>query len=166
MEPIEAGESRLVLLVDHDVDSRRQVRRMLEIRGMEVVQASNGLAALELLQRLPRSFRVVLIELDLPGLPGPVIVETLRLFRPDLQVFCMSASRVTSVPSLRCLTKPLQSTELDEALEESGVWETDGVASLPDEVTVRARERFAVVGDLIEAAMELARAMPGESDRD
>ncbi len=55
-EPIEAGESRLVLLVDDDVDSRRHVRRLLELRGMEVVQATNGLAALELLQRLPAAF--------------------------------------------------------------------------------------------------------------
>ena len=126
-EPIEAGESRLVLLVDDDVDSRRHVRRLLELRGMEVVQATNGLAALELLQRLPRSFRVVLTELDLPGLPGLVIVETLRLFRPDLQVLCMSTGRVTFGRSRRCLTKPLQSTELDDALGERGVWDTDGV---------------------------------------
>ncbi len=109
---------------------------------------------------------MVLTELDLPGLPGLVIVETLRLFRPDLQVLCMSASRVTFGRSLRCLTKPLQSTELDDALEERGVWDTDGVGSLPDEVAERARERFAMVGDLVEAAMELARAMPGESERD
>ena len=160
-EPIEAGESKLVLLVDHDVDSRRQVRRLLELRDLEVVQASNGLSALELVQRLPRSFRLVLIELDLPGLPGPVVVGTLRLFRPDLPVLCMSGDRVTIGRTRRCLAKPLQGGELDMALGESEAWEPEGLADVADGAAERAKARFAAVGDLIEAAMELARGMPG-----
>lgn len=164
-EPSEAGDSRLVLLVDNDVDSRRQVRRLLELRGMEVVQASNGLSALELVQRLPGSFRLVLTELDLPGLPGSVVVETLRLFRPELPVLCMSSGRVASGRS-RCLAKPLQGGDLDAALGASGAWEMAGIANLPDGAEARAKERFAAVGDLVEAALELARGMPGGSRTD
>ena len=47
---------RLVLLVDDDVESRRHARHVLELHGLEVVQASNGIAALELIQRLPQRF--------------------------------------------------------------------------------------------------------------
>ena len=120
-EAIRASDGRLVLLVDYDVDSRRQARHLLELRGMEVVQASNGMAALELIQRLPRSFRLVLTDLDLPGIPGPVVVETLRIFRPDLPVLCMSATRTVAgrVEVKRCLSKPLQGGELEAMLEES-----------------------------------------------
>ena len=35
-------DRRLVLLVDDDIDSRRHARHLLELGGMEVIQASNG----------------------------------------------------------------------------------------------------------------------------
>lgn len=164
-ETIGPNDRRLVLLVDHDMESRRHARHLLELRGMEVVQASNGMAALELVQRLPRSFRLVLTELDLPGIPGAIVVETLRLFRPDLPVLCMSATRVAAGATVKgCLTKPLQSAELFAALEEgeSG-WVPQGMEGIPESAAARARARFAVVGDLVEAALELARGASGES---
>jgi CheY-like chemotaxis protein len=157
----------MVLLVDYDVDSRRQARHLLELRGMDVVQASNGMAALELIQRLPQSFRLVLTDLDLPGIPGPVIVETLRIFRPDLRVLCMETTRAVAVASQgrRCLSKPLLGGELEAALMESASgWELEGLLEIPDAVVARVRARFAVVGDLVEAALEIYRgAGPDEA---
>jgi CheY-like chemotaxis protein len=154
------SDGGLVLLVDYDVDSRRQARHLLELRGLEVVQASNGMAALELIQRLPRSFRLVLTDLDLPGIPGAVVVETLRLIRPDLPVLCMSATRTAagSVDAKRCLLKPLQGGELEAMLDGSAsALELEGLLGVSDELAARVRARFAVVGDLVEAALELYR---------
>ena len=159
-EAIGPSDGGLVLLVDYDVASRRQVRHVLELRGLDVVQASNGMAALELIQRLPRSFRLVLTDLDLPGIPGAVVVETLRLIRPDLPVLCMSTTgaAVGSVEAKRCLLKPLQGGELGAMLEESASgWELEGLLEVSDELAARVRARFAVVGDLVEAALELYR---------
>jgi CheY-like chemotaxis protein len=150
---------RLVLLVDNDVISRREARQMLEGRGLDVVQASNGMAALELVQRMPESFRLVLVDLDLPGIRGSVVVETLRLFRPDLPVLCMSAALVTVGGSSlkRCLSKPLQGAELDLAMEEiTSRWEPQALLEVPESMVSRARARFAVGGDLVEAALELS----------
>jgi CheY-like chemotaxis protein len=167
-EAIGRSDGQLVLLVDYDVESRRQARHLLELRGMDVVQASNGMAALELIQRLPRSFRLVLTDLDLPGIPGPVVVETLRIFRPDLRVLCMDATRaVTGVSQNRqCLSKPLQGGELEAALLEGGSgWEPQGLLEIPDALAAQVRARFAVVGDLVEAALEIYRgaASPDEA---
>jgi CheY-like chemotaxis protein len=163
-EAIGPSDGKLVLLVDYDVESRRQARHLLELRGMDVVQASNGMAALELIQRLPRSFRLVLTDLDLPGLPGPVVVETLRMFRPDLLVLCMEATRAAAGASQgrRCLAKPLQGGELEAALMESmSGWELQCLLEIPDAVAARVRARFAVVGDLVEAALEIYRGAEG-----
>jgi CheY-like chemotaxis protein len=166
-EAIRPSDGKLVLLVDYDVESRRQARHLLELRGMDVVQASNGMAALELIQRLPQSFSLVITDLDLPGIPGPVVIETLRIFRPDLLVLCMDATRTVAGASQasRCLSKPLQGGELEAALMESGNgWELQGLLEIPDAVAARARARFAVMGDLVEAAMEIYRgAGPHES---
>jgi DNA-binding response OmpR family regulator len=168
-EPIGPNAGRLVLLVDDDVETRQQVRRLLELRGMEVIQASNGLAALELIQRLPSSFRLVLTELDLPGIPGAVLAETLRLFRPDLPVLCMSGRRVTAGASSKaCLSKPLRSDEVEAALEaaladpRSG-WEPPEIEGIPESVTTRVQAQFAAAGELVEAALELARGATGGS---
>jgi CheY-like chemotaxis protein len=151
---------RLVLLVDNDVEARRHARHLLELRGVDVVQASNGMAALELIQRLPRSFRMVLMDLDLPGVPGPVVVETLRLFRPDLPVFCMCAVKAGSEAAeiRRCLAKPLRDDALGAALAE-GVdgWTPREAGRVPEAAAARAKACFAAGGDLVEAALELAR---------
>jgi CheY-like chemotaxis protein len=154
------SDGKLVLLVDYDVESRRQARHLLELRGMDVVQASNGMAALELIQRLPQSFQLVITDLDLPGIPGPVVVETLRIFRPDLLVLCMDAARTLAGASRnkQCLSKPLLGGELEAALLESASgWELQGLVDIPDTVAARVRARFAVAGDLVEAALELYR---------
>jgi CheY-like chemotaxis protein len=155
-------DRRLVLLVDDDVESRRHARRVLEGQDLEVVQASNGIAALELIQRLPHRFRLVLTELDLPGVSGAVLTETIRIFRPDLPAVCMSTRAVAgSVSGRRCLAKPLQEPHLRAALDNGGfARHEDGAAAFPDVWVARARARYAAVGDLVEAALELARA-PG-----
>ena len=163
-EAIGPRDGKLVLLVDYDVESRRHARHLLELRGMDVVQASNGMAALELIQRLPQSFQLVITDLDLPGIPGPVVVETLRIFRPDLLVFCMDGARAVAGASRnkQCLSKPLQGAELEAALLESASgWDLKGLLEIPDAVAARVRARFAVVGDLVEAALELSRGAGG-----
>ena len=153
---------RLVLLVDHDVESRRHARHLLELHGLEVVQASNGVAALELIQRLPESFRLVIADMDLPGLSGVVVRETLRLFRPDLPTICMS-DRARVVDAGHCLPKPLEGAHL-RALMADGAANRDGNGhpGLPESCLARAQARFAVAGDLVEAALELARAVGPE----
>ena len=132
---------------------------------MDVIQASNGLAALELIQRLSRSFRLVITELDLPGLPGPVLIEALRLFRPDLPVLCLSNTRlVAGVEVAGCLGKPLQMDELSTALEErTKGWEPQTLFGLSEGATARAQARFVASGDLVEAAMELGRGLRGQT---
>jgi DNA-binding response OmpR family regulator len=152
----------LALVIDEDTETRRLARALLEARGYEVVHASNALAGLELIQRLPASFRMVVTELDLSGLPGTALIETLRLFRPDLPVLCISARRAAIAAG--CLAKPLQSDELDAQLGavRAGIgtgW--DGLMGMVDEEAVaRAKARYSLQPDLVEAALELARGLP------
>jgi CheY-like chemotaxis protein len=156
----ESGSRRLVLLVDHDVESRRHVRHLLELHGADVVQASNGIAALELIQRLPQTFGLVITELDLPGLSGAILGETLRLFRPGLRTLCMSSRAVAgSADGRRCLSKPVEGTALQVAILDSHpVEESNGGPGFPEAWIARARARYAMMEDLVEAALELARA--------
>lgn len=151
--------SGLALVIDDDVNARRSIRELLESRGHDVVHASNGLAGLELIQRLPSSFGVVLVELDLKGLPGAVVVETLRIFRPDLPVLCMSGRRVAAHPS-GCLRKPIEPEVLDQLLQSVRSSAVDGWGADERSIAV-ARARYAEGADLVEAALELSRGLPG-----
>jgi two-component system, cell cycle sensor histidine kinase and response regulator CckA len=154
----------LVLVVDHDLLGRRALRHVLSQWGFDVVQAASGIVALELIQRLPGRFRFIIVDLDLPGLPGGAVVETLLHFRPDLPVLCVSAARVAAAPGAGagCLSKPLEADELETqvraALEGQAVrWV--GHPGVSPEVLAEVRARFAATGDLGEAALRLAREM-------
>jgi CheY-like chemotaxis protein len=162
----EARARGLVLLVDGDDTSRRDARHLLESRGIDVIQTSNSMAALELIQRLSDSLRFVMVDLSLPGLPGSVMVETLRHFRPDLPVLCMAANRgaLPAGSTWNCLAKPLQTSDLDAALSELGDgWSPHAILDVSPELVERARLRFVRSRDLVEAALEFAAGLDGRA---
>ena len=154
--------ANLVLVVEHQASARRRWRERLEERGYEAVEAGSTVSALELLQRLPDAFRLVLVRTDMPGLPGPALIETLRLFRPELPVFCLGSAHGAAV-EVGCPTVSEGTEELEVHLE---AFATNGVAwaetsRLGPEVIRRARERYGRNRDLVEAAYEVSRGLPG-----
>jgi DNA-binding NtrC family response regulator len=165
-----AGTSRaapsLVLLVDTDPAARWQWAPLTASHGLEVVQSRSTTAALELLQRMPDRFRLVVVNLDMPGLPGSVLLETLRLFKPGIATLCLTGGASISVGAGNgnCLTKPLRIDELRGQLAEAldGTTSASAVAPIPLDVIARARACFAESGSLLEAARELALGMPGD----
>ena len=65
-----------LLIVDDISDNRTILTRRFERRGFEVVEADNGLAAIELISR--ESFDLVLLDVMMPGIDG---IETLKRIR-------------------------------------------------------------------------------------
>jgi CheY-like chemotaxis protein len=153
----------LVLLVDHDSVSRVSVRRLLAERGLELVHARTGLAGLELMARLPENFRLVIVSLDLPGLSGAAVLETLRRFRPGIPLLCLSnGTNAPAAAAHTCSRKPIDEvdlrTQLDAALD-GGTAFVPPLEILPEAVA-RAEARYAASGNLVEAAEEVDRGMP------
>ncbi|HEX8284237.1 MAG TPA: response regulator [Pyrinomonadaceae bacterium] len=60
--------SPVVMLVEDFQDTRQMMRRMLELQGCRVVEASNGQEAIELSQR--GGLDLVLMDLNMPVLDG------------------------------------------------------------------------------------------------
>lgn len=159
--------ANLVLVIDHDTEVRRTLRRTMLRHGLDVVHAATGLVGLELIQRLPGAFRFVMIDLDLPGLSGSAVVETLIHFRPELPLVCMSAARVINGAGKGsgCLSKPLDEAELETQILDvlagrGSAWNAAGGVSA--EALASARARYETTGDLLEAALELSRGLPSE----
>jgi CheY-like chemotaxis protein len=166
MEDSTQPAPKLVLLIDTDPTTRDAVRPLLAPRGLEVVQARNSVAGLEILQRLPDRFRLALINLEMPGLSGAVLIETLRLCHPGLPVVCLSSTERTAVAaaSNNCLSKPVQPSELDAQVADAlaGIHQPVTGTAVDPEALARAKAAFEASGHLVEAAHELSRGMPSE----
>lgn len=67
------------LVVDDSLTMRKIERRVLSSMGVEdVVEAGDGLEALDLVERSPIPFNVMLIDLNLPYMDGLTLVRRIR----------------------------------------------------------------------------------------
>ena len=83
-----------VLLVDDSGLARRSARRILEGAGYQVVEAEDGMAAIE--QYFVEKPDVVLLDLVMKGMYGLEVLSKLREMDPDARVVVLSADIQTS----------------------------------------------------------------------
>jgi two-component system, chemotaxis family, chemotaxis protein CheY len=86
--------TRKVLLVDDSGLARRSTRRILEGAGYEVVEAEDGMSALE--RYFVEKPDVVMLDLVMKGMYGLDVLSKLRELDPDACVVVMSADVQTS----------------------------------------------------------------------
>ena len=114
--------NRKVLIVDDSAMTRRNLRQILETAGCEVVEAENGLDALE------RYFLdkpdVVLLDLVMRGMYGLEVLQKLRELDPRARVVVVSADVQTSSQDMAgeagaaaFINKPFDRTEILSALD-------------------------------------------------
>ena len=103
----------MVLVVDDDPDIRFTLRQVLRDEGFRVVQACNGLEALE--QIANEEPDLVLLDLIMPVVDGWEVLRTLRRCRANIPIVILSA-----VPADGCadfIQKPVSFARLSELLE-------------------------------------------------
>ena len=111
--------SRRVLIVDDSGLARRRARAILEGDGFEVIEAEDGMAALE--SYFVSKPDVVLLDLVMKGMYGLEVLQRLREMDPQARVIVVSADVQTSSHELVAqagaagfLIKPV---DADEVLE-------------------------------------------------
>jgi DNA-binding NtrC family response regulator len=166
LNPATNGRPRLVLLIDADLATRQLVAPILASNGLELVQARESMAGLEILQRLPERFQLAIVSLEMPGLPGAAVIGTLRLFRPELAVVCLTGAEPATAASATpgCLTKPVQADALREQVSDALLGRAPAAIDLlriSSEVVERARAAFGRSRSLLDAAREIAAGLPG-----
>lgn len=117
------NRSGLVLVVDDDEMVRRLVRTVLEADDYNVVDASDGTEALEVLGTTTP--RVVILDVMMPGLDG---VEVCRKIDHSQVKVVMLTARDDPLLEAQCkeagadafLTKPFSSITLLDVIEELG----------------------------------------------
>jgi PAS domain S-box-containing protein len=82
--------SETILLVEDEDAVRAFAANVLRRQGYEVLEAHNGLEAIEVLQRSQSSVRLLVTDVVMPEMGGPALVARLRELHPALPVLYMS----------------------------------------------------------------------------
>jgi DNA-binding NtrC family response regulator len=80
-----------VLLVEDETSLRVPVAKMLQKRGYSVIEAGNGLAAIEIFHTRAPEIGVVLLDMTLPGASGTEVLHELRGLQPQMKVILTTA---------------------------------------------------------------------------
>jgi PAS domain S-box-containing protein len=113
-----------VLLVEDDDDLRDLTGAMLVKLGFTVLSAATPLAALQVYQRDPDAFRLLVTDIVMPGMNGRELYECLAEMRPGLRTVFMSGYAEQGVidpalmqPGQAFVPKPFHRADLDRAVK-------------------------------------------------
>ncbi|HEY3777164.1 MAG TPA: ATP-binding protein [Rhizomicrobium sp.] len=94
--PVERAQPRditgqdTILLVEDEEAVRSFAARALKLRGYQVLEASGGEEALELVRRHAGAIHLLITDVVMPNMDGPTLVRAVRRLRPDMAVIFMS----------------------------------------------------------------------------
>lgn len=114
-----------ILVAEDDEAVRRFVVRALMHRGYTVLEAEDGLAALELLHETP-AVDLLITDIVMPGLDGIALALRMARDRPDLPILLMTGysaerERAHNLDELICdvVTKPFTLQVICEAAKKA-----------------------------------------------
>ncbi len=84
------GRSARVLVVDDEPRVRTMTAKILESAGMSVMQAADGVEAVEVFDANRDSIDCVLLDLNMPKLDGEEVVRELKLLSADVRIVLTS----------------------------------------------------------------------------
>jgi signal transduction histidine kinase/CheY-like chemotaxis protein len=113
-----------LLLADDEAVVRQVTGDVLRSLGYAVVEAVDGVDALEQFQKAPQSFSLAILDLVMPRMDGYATFKALRKLRPDLPVVFISGYSREEVPMpaevrdhAGFLQKPFQMSQLAQVLD-------------------------------------------------
>jgi PAS domain S-box-containing protein len=122
--PPPRGEGTILLVEDEEA-VRRLARRVLEGVGYRVLEAANGMEALQLIRRWQGDLDLVITDVIMPGMSGQELSAQLRRERPWLRILYVSGytddailQHGTLLPNTAFLQKPFSPTSLAQGVRE------------------------------------------------
>lgn len=116
--------SKTILAVDDETDVLRLLQRILTEEGYEVVSAKSGDAAIQAFKSMEHPPDLLLTDVVMPGMSGPMLCDQLRALCPDLKVLFISGyddrhvvRRYVVEQGFHLITKPFTMKSLRQAIE-------------------------------------------------
>ena len=117
--------TQTILLVDDDEVFRRSTRRLLEGMGYAVKCVAGGTEALKIVKSHQDLFRLVLLDMVMPGMDGEATFHALRESQPGINILLTSgnadASKVRALldgGAVGFLQKPVDAPTLKQAISD------------------------------------------------
>jgi len=129
-----AGAGR-VLLADDEPDVRAVVRAMLETLGYEVMEATDGVEAVEIFRQRAAEIDLVILDLVMPRLTGEAALAQMLRIAPGVPAILVSgydeSGRIREIVAAGFggfLQKPFRRQDLGKKVRELlGVWDGSGM---------------------------------------
>lgn len=113
-----------ILVIDDDEAIRESLLLLLQLRGFEVVTASNGIEGVAIFDAQRPA--IVITDMMMPGREGREVIPQIRGLAPEVRIVAMSGSsssgeagsldRAAELGADACLRKPFEPVELFAAL--------------------------------------------------
>jgi two-component system cell cycle sensor histidine kinase/response regulator CckA len=114
-----------VLVVDDEPDVLRLIQSFLAGQGYDVIAVRSADKAIKAFALLPRRPDLLLTDVVMPGMSGPMLVDHLLGIEPDLKVLFMSGyddrqvvQRYVVEKGFRLISKPFTVRDLQSAIDE------------------------------------------------
>ena len=124
MTLMEEPAHKNILVIDDEVAVNNNIRRILNKKGYHVDQAVSKAEALERIDT--QSYKLVLLDLKIPGVTGLELLQAIREKRPETMVIIVTgyASIETAVETARIgavdyLAKPFTPAEIRDVTEKA-----------------------------------------------
>ena len=118
------GNNR-ILLVDDEEALIRAIRKMIELLGYEVTDATGGTEALSLFRLHPEDFDLVITDYSMPGMIGTDLAVEIMRIRPDIPIVLstgfnekISEKSVKDMGISALMMKPVSLSEIAEVIHE------------------------------------------------
>jgi two-component system cell cycle sensor histidine kinase/response regulator CckA len=115
-----------ILLVEDEEGLRALNARGLQSRGYTVIQAGNGVEALEEMERVGGHVDLVVSDVVMPEMDGPTLMKELRKRNPDLKIIFVSGyaedafdKSLSEHEKFNFLSKPFTLKQLVSAVKET-----------------------------------------------
>ncbi|HOO45270.1 MAG TPA: PAS domain S-box protein [Deltaproteobacteria bacterium] len=125
-ESVPAGNNEHILLVDDEEAILQFGKHMLEQLGYSVSTAHASTTALEMFNRNPAQFDLVITDQTMPNMTGEKLASNLLLLRPDIPIILMTGHSETitaqkaAQQGIRCfMEKPFSRFEIGTAIHEA-----------------------------------------------
>ena len=112
-----------ILVVDDEPDVLRLIDSILNEEGFEVIQAKSADAAIKAFDKLGHSPDLLLTDVVMPGMSGPMLADQLLQKDPDLRILFMSGyddrhvvQRYVVERGFRLISKPFTVKSLRAAI--------------------------------------------------
>ena len=99
-----AGSAAIVLVVDDEAAVRRFACRVLDRAGFGVLEATDGVEALEIIESRNGALEAVVSDIVMPRMNGAELMQALANSHPDLPVILMSGYATAALTELGIAT--------------------------------------------------------------